>query len=138
WCPGVQPSPLSLGRRDRPDRAHELEDLLGVGVGHPGEASEEDLDVRPRLRLPQLLPRRGEADKDAALVLRIRGLGDETTVLELAQQTTEPAAAEDHAAQQIPVPDHFSGQTADERVEFVERQAVPLTEAELELAHEVL
>src|SRR5699024_6558635 len=74
----------------------------------------------------------------AALVFRIRGLGDETTVLELAQQTTEPAAAEDHAAQQIPVPDHFSGQTADERVEFVERQAVPLTEAELELAHEVL
>src|SRR5699024_728242 len=137
-CPGVQPSPLSLGRRDRPARAHELEDLLGGGVGHSGGAGEDDLDVRPRRRLAQLLPRRGEADKDAALVFRIRGLGDETTVLELAQQTTEPAAAEDHTAQQIPVPDHFSGPTADERVESVERQAVPLTEAELELAHEVL
>src|SRR5699024_25370 len=136
-CPGGQPSPLSLGRRDRPYRAHGREGPRGPRGGHAREAGEVGRVLRRAGRLAQL-PRRGEADRDAALVLRIRGLGDETAVLELAQQPTEPAAAEDHAAQQIPVPDHLSGQTADERVEFVERQTVPLTEAELELAYEVL
>src|SRR5699024_2098654 len=137
-CPGVLPGPLSLSGRDRPDRTHELEELLDVGVADGGEAGQDDLDVRPRRRLAQVLPRRGEADEDASMVLGVRGLGDETSILELAQQAAESAAAEHHAAQQISVPDLLTGQAVDERVEFVECEVVPLTEAELELAHEVL
>src|SRR5699024_5748829 len=73
-----------------------------------------------------------------SLIIGVGGLRDQAARFELAKQSTERAAADHQAAQQITLPHVVLGPCVDEDVELIGAQPVPGPELVFEPRHEVL